>query len=151
MNGVEQPGELKERNGLENEVLVALFDAPKRHDKVRRRASNAVKRYAAWEVVDGPPTDLDIDQKKIVTYLEKDNDEGMYSVFWEHVLSYSCYRTCRKNGMLRSRRKLKELVLDILTELHDCSLLLVSFPLNLVLGDLANNFDIMWADPSMLH
>lgn len=60
--------------------MVALFNAPERHDEFLRRTTKAVKRYAALEqVVDGPIID-DREHRKTVTYLQKDND-GMYSIF----------------------------------------------------------------------
>ena len=78
-NGVEPPGQLNERNDLQKEVLFALFNAPERSEELVRRTTNAVKRSASsWRVVDGPSMDL-VDHKKTVTYLQRDNEDGMYS------------------------------------------------------------------------
>ncbi|XP_018820178.1 putative nuclear RNA export factor SDE5 isoform X1 [Juglans regia] len=92
INEVEPPGKVEERNGLQKEVLVALFNAPERHDEFPRRTIKAVKRYAALEqVVDGPIID-DLEHKKTLTYLQKDNDdiddEDSYQVLRKAVKEY---------------------------------------------------------------
>ncbi|XP_042940611.1 putative nuclear RNA export factor SDE5 isoform X2 [Carya illinoinensis] len=92
INEVEPPGKVEEKNGLQKEVLVALFNAPERHDEFLRRTTKAVKRYAALEqVVDGPIID-DREHRKTVTYLQKDNDdiddEDSYQVLRKAVKEY---------------------------------------------------------------
>lgn len=61
--------------------MVALFNAPESRDEFPRRAK-AVKRRAALEqVVDETSMDFNIDQNKTVMHLQKDNEDGMYSVY----------------------------------------------------------------------
>ncbi|KAM3700287.1 hypothetical protein ACB098_05G085200 [Castanea mollissima] len=77
-NGIEPPGKLRERNDLEKEVLVALFNAPERSNELVGRTTNAAKRSAAsWRLVDGPPMDFLVDHKKTVTYLRRDHEDDV--------------------------------------------------------------------------
>ncbi|KAK4590034.1 hypothetical protein RGQ29_020554 [Quercus rubra] len=77
-NGIEPPGQLRERNDLQKEVLVALFNAPERSNELVGRTINAAKRSAAsWRLVDGPPMDFLVDHKKTVTYLRRDHEDDV--------------------------------------------------------------------------
>nr|POF23241.1 putative nuclear rna export factor sde5 [Quercus suber] len=77
-NGIEPPGQLRERNDLQKEVLVALFNAPERSNELVRRTTNAAKRSeASWRLVDGPPMDFLVDHKKTVTYLRRDHEDDV--------------------------------------------------------------------------
>ncbi|XP_059436179.1 putative nuclear RNA export factor SDE5 [Corylus avellana] len=74
-HGVEPFVELKEKNDLQKEVLVALFNAPESRNEFPRR-TKAVKRRAALEqVVDETSMDFNIDQNETVMYLQKDNED----------------------------------------------------------------------------
>ncbi|XP_050286930.1 putative nuclear RNA export factor SDE5 isoform X2 [Quercus robur] len=77
-NGIEPPGQLRERNDLQKEVLVALFNAPERSNKLVGRTTNVAKRSAtSWRLVDGPPMDFLVDHKKTVTYLRRDHEDDV--------------------------------------------------------------------------
>lgn len=104
-NGIEPPGQLRERNDLQKEVLVALFNAPERSNELVGRTTNAAKRSAAsWRLVDGPPMDFLVDHKKTVTYLQRDHEDGMHYVFWELDALSILYGACRRSRTFRNRR-----------------------------------------------
>ena len=68
----------KDRNDLQKEVLVALFDGPERVEELPgRRMTSAKRPIALGELVEGPLIDFAAEQKVDRVRSQEDKKDGM--------------------------------------------------------------------------
>ncbi|KAJ6333546.1 hypothetical protein OIU77_009422 [Salix suchowensis] len=74
-NGVESPGQGKERNNLQKEVLNSLFNAAERSEELSRRITKAERRSIVYgEPVVEPPTDVTLEKRTDFADFRQDYD-----------------------------------------------------------------------------
>ncbi|KAJ6377154.1 hypothetical protein OIU76_026177 [Salix suchowensis] len=80
-NGVESPGQGKERNNLQKEVLNSLFNAAERSEELSRRITKAERRSIVYgEPVVEPPTDVTLEKRTDFADFRQDYDNEVLSV-----------------------------------------------------------------------
>ncbi|KAJ6728596.1 NUCLEAR RNA EXPORT FACTOR SDE5-RELATED [Salix koriyanagi] len=77
-NGVESPGQGKERNNLQKEVLNSLFNAAERSEELSRRITKAERRSIVYgEPVVEPPTDVTLEKRTDFADFRQDYDNAL--------------------------------------------------------------------------